>query len=67
MELREAISEADDSTSLNQIRSQVQEKLKQWSDSFVEAFESQKFDDAVKCIQRMTYYERACEEILKKL
>ncbi|KAG7554321.1 Co-chaperone HscB C-terminal oligomerization domain [Arabidopsis suecica] len=67
MELREAISEADDSTALNQIRSQVQEKLKQWSDSFVEAFESQRFDEAVKCIQRMTYYERACEEIVKKL
>lgn len=45
----------------------VQEKLKQWSDSFVEAFESQRFDEAVKCIQRMTYYERACEEIVKKL
>lgn len=45
----------------------VQEKLKQWSDSFVEAFESHRFDEAVKCIQRMTYYERACEEIVKKL
>lgn len=45
----------------------VQEKLKQWSDSFGEAFESQRFDEAVKCIQRMTYYERACEEIVKKL
>ncbi|XP_006288415.2 iron-sulfur cluster co-chaperone protein HscB, mitochondrial [Capsella rubella] len=67
MELREAISEADGSEALNQIQSQVQEKLKQWSDSFVEAFESQRFDEAVKCIQRMTYYERACEEIVKKL
>ncbi|CAN8298396.1 unnamed protein product [Cochlearia groenlandica] len=67
MELREAISESNDSKSLNQIRPQVQEKLKQWSDSFAEAFESQKYDEAVKCIQRMTYYERACEEIVKKL
>ncbi|VVB13446.1 unnamed protein product [Arabis nemorensis] len=67
MELREAIAEANDSNELNQIRSQVQEKLKQWSDSFVKAFESQRFDEAVKCIQRMTYYERACEEIVKKL
>ncbi|KAL1196934.1 Iron-sulfur cluster co-chaperone -like protein [Cardamine amara subsp. amara] len=67
MELREGIAEAEDSKALNQIRSQVQEKLKQWSDSFVEAFESQRFYEAVKCIQRMTYYERACEEIVKKL
>ncbi|KAF8118772.1 hypothetical protein N665_0002s0082 [Sinapis alba] len=66
MELREAIAEADDSKELNQIQSQVQEKLKQWSDSFADAFESQRFDEAVKCIQRMTYYERACEEIVKK-
>nr|VDD34461.1 unnamed protein product [Brassica oleracea] len=67
MELRETISEANDSKELDQIRSQVQEKLKQWSDSFVEAFESHRFDEAGKCIQRMTYYERACEEIVKKL
>ncbi|CAH2073940.1 unnamed protein product, partial [Thlaspi arvense] len=67
MELREAIAEANDSNALNQIRSQVQDKLKQSSDSFVEAFESQRFDEAVKCIQRMTYYDRACEEIVKKL
>ncbi|KAJ0266266.1 Iron-sulfur cluster co-chaperone protein HscB [Hirschfeldia incana] len=67
MELREAIAEANDSKELDQIRSQVQEKQKQWSDSFVEAFESHRFDEAVKCIQRMTYYERACEEIVKKL
>ncbi|CAH8312709.1 unnamed protein product [Eruca vesicaria subsp. sativa] len=67
MELRESIAEANDSKELDQIRSQVQEKLKQWSDSFVEAFESHRFDEAVKCIQRMTYYERACEEIVKKL
>ncbi|KAF8096478.1 hypothetical protein N665_0307s0009 [Sinapis alba] len=67
MELREAIAEANDSKELDQIRSQVQEKLKQSSDSFAEAFESHRFDEAVKCIQRMTYYERACEEIVKKL
>ncbi|KAL0842866.1 hypothetical protein Bca101_016111 [Brassica carinata] len=67
MELREAIAEADDSKELNQIQSQVQEKLNQWSDSFANEFESQRFDEAVKCIQRMTYYTRACEEIVKKL
>jgi molecular chaperone HscB len=67
MELREAIAEANETKELHQIRSQVQEKLKQWSDSFDEAFGSQRFDEAVKCIQRMTYYERACEEIVKKL
>ncbi|WZY80108.1 hypothetical protein YC2023_026492 [Brassica napus] len=67
MELREAIAEADDSKELNQIQSQVQENLKQWSDSFADNFESQRFDEAVKCIRRMTYYEKACEEIVKKL
>ena len=45
----------------------VQENLKQWSDSFADNFESQRFDEAVKCIRRMTYYEKACEEIVKKL
>lgn len=67
MELRETIAEANDSKELDLIRSKVQEKLNKWSDSFVEAFESHRFDEAVKCIQRMTYYERACEEIVKKL
>ncbi|KAL0672314.1 hypothetical protein Bca4012_000294 [Brassica carinata] len=67
MELREAIAEADDSKELNQIQSQVQENLKQWSDSFADNFESQRFDEAVNCIRRMTYYEKACEEIVKKL
>lgn len=45
----------------------VQENLKQWSDSFADNFESQRFDEAVNCIRRMTYYEKACEEIVKKL
>ncbi|XP_010543843.1 PREDICTED: iron-sulfur cluster co-chaperone protein HscB, mitochondrial isoform X1 [Tarenaya hassleriana] len=67
MELREAIAEASDSKALNVIRLQIQEKLKHWSGSFVKAFESQKFDEAATCIQRMTYYERACEEIVKKI
>ncbi|KAK9289881.1 hypothetical protein L1049_008042 [Liquidambar formosana] len=67
MEIREAVEEAADSQALNRIQSQIQEKLKLWSKSFAKAFQSQKFEEAVTCIQRMTYYERVNEEIVKKL
>lgn len=46
---------------------QMQEKLKQWSNSFAKAFQSRNFEEAVKAIRRMTYYERVNEEIVKKL
>ncbi|GLT38517.1 hypothetical protein SLA2020_127610 [Shorea laevis] len=67
MEIREAVEEARDSQVLNQIRSQMEEKLEELAKSFGKAFHSQKFDEAVACIRRMTYYQRVNEEILKKL
>ncbi|KAK9921506.1 hypothetical protein M0R45_030015 [Rubus argutus] len=67
MEIREAVEEAPDSQALNQIQSLMQEKLKQWSNSFAKAFQSRNFEEAVKAIRRMTYYERVNEEIVKKL
>lgn len=67
MEIREAVEEATDSQALNQIQSQMEEKLRRWSDSFANAFGSKKYDEALKSIQRMTYYHRVKEEIVKKL
>nr|CAD1828110.1 unnamed protein product [Ananas comosus var. bracteatus] len=67
MEIREAVDEADDSQALERIKSQVQGKLETWSNSFKQAFEKQDFDTAVASTQRMRYYERAMEEIVKKL
>ncbi|PRQ44214.1 putative co-chaperone Hsc20 [Rosa chinensis] len=66
LEVREAVEEAPNSQALNQIQSLMQEKLKQWSNSFAEAFESRNFEEAVKAIRRMTYYERVNEEIVKR-
>ncbi|KAF3442774.1 hypothetical protein FNV43_RR16691 [Rhamnella rubrinervis] len=67
MEIREAVEEAADSQALNQIQSQMQEKLKHLSNLFAYAFRNRNFEEAVKAIQRMTYYERASQEIVKKL
>ncbi|KAI3791614.1 hypothetical protein L2E82_05470 [Cichorium intybus] len=67
MEIREAVEEAMDSKSLNQIQSQMEEKLRHWYDLFANAFTSKEYDDALKAIQRMTYYHRVKEEIVKKL
>ncbi|MQM04708.1 hypothetical protein Taro_037502 [Colocasia esculenta] len=79
MEIREAVEEATDSKALEGIKSEVgnivfsplflqlQEKLQNWSNSFGKAFLEHDFGDAVISIQRMTYYERAIEEIVKKL
>ncbi|KAE8731135.1 hypothetical protein F3Y22_tig00002840pilonHSYRG00397 [Hibiscus syriacus] len=67
MEIREAVEEAPDSQALNQIQSRMKEKLEETSDSFEDAFRRRNFDEAVTCTQRMTYYQRASEEILKKL
>ncbi|KAJ1690534.1 hypothetical protein LUZ63_014689 [Rhynchospora breviuscula] len=67
MEMREAVEEAKDTQSLNEIQSKVKKKLDSWSKSFKEAFNKQDFGSAVNCTQRMKYYERALEEITKKL
>ncbi|XP_043815066.1 iron-sulfur cluster co-chaperone protein HscB homolog isoform X2 [Manihot esculenta] len=67
MEIREAVDEAPDSKALTEIQSQMREKLQHWSDSFANAFQSQKFEEALTCIRRMTYYDRVNEEILKRL
>ncbi|KAJ0778127.1 putative DnaJ domain, co-chaperone Hsc20, co-chaperone HscB oligomerization [Helianthus annuus] len=67
MEIREAVEEAADSQALKNIQSQMEEKLRHWSNSFANAFGSKSYDEAVKSIQRMTYYHRVNEEIVKKL
>ncbi|XP_038697574.1 iron-sulfur cluster co-chaperone protein HscB homolog [Tripterygium wilfordii] len=67
MEIREAVEEAADLQELKKIQSQMQEKLKYWSGSFANAFRCQKFEEAVECIRRMTYYDRVNKEIVKRL
>ncbi|XP_057784689.1 iron-sulfur cluster co-chaperone protein HscB homolog [Salvia miltiorrhiza] len=67
MELREAVDEAEDAHALNQIQAQLQEKLRDWSNSFEEAYMRKNFEDGLASIRRMTYYKRANEEIVKKL
>ncbi|KAF3323060.1 Iron-sulfur cluster co-chaperone protein HscB [Carex littledalei] len=67
MEMREAVEDAKDSKSLYEIQSQVKKKLEAWSKSFKEAFYKRDFDSAINCTQRMRYYDRALEEITKKL
>lgn len=67
MDIREAVSDASDSQTLEKIQSQVKAKLETWSDSFQEAFDRKDFDRAVEATQRMRYYERAVEETVKKL
>ncbi|XP_047333475.1 iron-sulfur cluster co-chaperone protein HscB homolog [Impatiens glandulifera] len=67
MEIREAVEEALDPQSLIQIQTEVQEKLKIWTENFSKEFRKQNFEEAYTCLQRMIYYKRADEEILKKL
>uniref|UniRef100_A0A2N9GCU2 Co-chaperone HscB C-terminal oligomerisation domain-containing protein n=1 Tax=Fagus sylvatica TaxID=28930 RepID=A0A2N9GCU2_FAGSY len=67
LEIREAVEEAADSQELNQIQSQMREKLSHWSNSFANAYRCRNFEEAQNSIRRMTYYERVNEEIVKKL
>jgi len=67
MEIREAVNDASDSQTLEKIQSQVKKKLETWSHSFKDAFDKKDFDRAIEATQRMRYYERAVEEIVKKL
>ncbi|KAL5715302.1 hypothetical protein ACHQM5_017138 [Ranunculus cassubicifolius] len=63
MEFREAVEDAGNPQTLKQ----VQEKMDTWCQSFKKAFEKKKFGDAILAIQRMTYYHKINEEIVKKL
>ncbi|XP_039143634.1 uncharacterized protein LOC120280755 [Dioscorea cayenensis subsp. rotundata] len=67
MEIREAVEEAGDSDTLKQIQSQIQTKHNNWSNAFREALEKRDFEDAITSVQRMRYYDRAIEAIVKKL
>ncbi|KAI5438293.1 hypothetical protein KIW84_024145 [Lathyrus oleraceus] len=67
MEIREEVEEATNSEALNHIRSQMQEKLQNWSNVFADAFKRRDFEEAKNVIRRMTYYSRVIEEVMKKL
>ncbi|CAA3015822.1 iron-sulfur cluster co-chaperone, mitochondrial isoform X1 [Olea europaea subsp. europaea] len=67
MELREAVEEAEGTQALNQIKAQIQGKMQYWCNSFEDALLNKNYEDATASIQRMTYYKRANEEIIKKL
>lgn len=45
----------------------MQQKLRVWGESFANAFQNKNYEEAQKSIQRMTYYKRVNEEIVKKL
>ncbi|KAK9129052.1 hypothetical protein Syun_017849 [Stephania yunnanensis] len=67
MEIREAVEEAANPPALQQIQFQVKGSLDHWSKSFENAFKKRKFEEAITSIQRMTYYSRINEEIMRKL
>lgn len=67
MDIREAVEEASDSETLNQIQVQLQRKFEVSVNSFEEAFKRKDLDDAINSIQKMRYYDRAIQEIVKKL
>lgn len=67
MEIREAVEEAADPQALNEIKAQMQHKLSVWDRAFANAFQNKNYKEAQKSIQRMTYYKRVNEEIVKKL
>nr|XP_009759511.1 PREDICTED: iron-sulfur cluster co-chaperone protein HscB, mitochondrial isoform X1 [Nicotiana sylvestris] len=74
MELRETVEEAANTQALKQIQGelyfiglQIQGKFEQSSISFANALQKRKYEEAVAATQRMTYYKRANEEIVKKL
>ncbi|ERM93662.1 hypothetical protein AMTRI_Chr03g149560 [Amborella trichopoda] len=67
MEIRESVEEAVDKEALKQIESEIRVKLGKAQNSYEKAFENRDFEDALTLIRRMTYYERAIEEIEKKL
>jgi len=67
MEIREAVEEAKESNVLNEIKSKIQSKLENWTNSFAKALNSRNFEDAKNSIRRMKYYEKAIQEVVKKL
>lgn len=67
LEIREAVEEATNSEDLNQILSEMQENLQNWSNAFGHGFQSQNFEEAKMAIRRMTYYSRVIDEVVKKL
>lgn len=67
MDVREAVEEASDHKVLTEIQCQLQRKYEEWSNSFRDAFNKRDFDSAISATQRMRYFERAIEEIVKKI
>ncbi|KAG0466672.1 hypothetical protein HPP92_017637 [Vanilla planifolia] len=67
MDIRESVEAANEPQALLEIQCQLQKKLEEWSNSFREAFNKRDFDSAIRATHRMRYYERAIEEIVKKL
>eukprot|EP01018_Ginkgo_biloba_P002376 Gb_15910 [translate_table: standard] len=67
MEIRESVENAKDLDALKSIQTQMQTKLEQCQKLFADAYKKQDFRAAVSVVQRMSYYERVIEEIIKKL
>lgn len=66
MEIRETIDESADPQALKHIKAQVQEKYEERARAFALAFENRNAEEALSSIQKMAYYKRAVEEIVKK-
>jgi len=67
MEVRESVEDANNADTLETLQSKIQAKLEECRTSFSAAYERHDFASAVSSVQKMSYYERVNEEIIKKL
>lgn len=67
MEVRESVEDANNADTLKILQSKIQAKLEECRTSFSTAYERHDFASAVSSVQKMSYYERVNEEIIKKL
>jgi molecular chaperone HscB len=67
MEVRESVEDANNADTLETLQSKIQAKLEECRTSFSAAYERHDFSSAVSSVQKMSYYERVNEEIIKKL
>ncbi|KAK9109111.1 hypothetical protein Sjap_017171 [Stephania japonica] len=67
MQLEGAHVDEEQTVSDPELLAEVKGSLDHWSKSFENAFKKRKFEEAITSIQRMTYYSRINEEIMRKL
>lgn len=67
MEVRESVEDASNADTLKTLQSKIQTKLEECRTTFSTAYERHDFASAVSSVQKMSYYERVNEEIIRKL